>query len=294
MIGIYKITNKLNGKVYIGKSIDIETRWKQHIYNPQNSAIHLAICKYGKDNFNFEIIEQIPIEQLDSREKYWINYYNSISNGYNCTYGGEGVLKYNYNEIIELWEKGYSYKNIKDIINCSDSVIRKALRYNNINESQVKTRSNGVKSKSIVAIDIFSGKELKIFDSINSACLFLNKNLLCLGELYNALKNSRKHQAYGYYWEYLLDNNIPKKDLTDEEFLSYQILKPKRILKSHISSKRCDREELKNLIRNIPFTHIGKKFGVSDNTIRKWCDYYNLPHRVTDIKKYTNEEWSKI
>ena len=76
--------------------------------------------------------------------------------------------------------------------------------------------------------------------------------------------------------------------------MSYQILKPKRILKSHISSKRCDREELKNLIRNIPFTHIGKKFGVSDNTIRKWCDYYNLPHRVTDIKKYTNEEWSKI
>ena len=54
------------------------------------------------------------------------------------------------------------------------------------------------------------------------------------------------------------------------------------------------REELKNLIRTTPFVKIGEKFKVTDNTIRKWCDKLGLPRRVCDIKKYSDEEWSKI
>lgn len=54
------------------------------------------------------------------------------------------------------------------------------------------------------------------------------------------------------------------------------------------------REELKNLIRTVPFTEIGKKYLVSDNAVRKWCDKYNLPRKVSEIKKITDEEWEKI
>ena len=54
------------------------------------------------------------------------------------------------------------------------------------------------------------------------------------------------------------------------------------------------REELKTLIRTTPFTKIGEQFGVSDNAIRKWCDKFDLPRRVNDIKLYSDEEWSKI
>jgi hypothetical protein len=54
------------------------------------------------------------------------------------------------------------------------------------------------------------------------------------------------------------------------------------------------REELKKLIRTLPFTQIGKIYSVSDNAVRKWCDYYNLPRKVSDIKQYTDEEWDKI
>ena len=54
------------------------------------------------------------------------------------------------------------------------------------------------------------------------------------------------------------------------------------------------REELKNLIRTTPFTQIGKMFSVSDNTIRKWCDKYNLPRKASDIKKISDEEWKNI
>ena len=54
------------------------------------------------------------------------------------------------------------------------------------------------------------------------------------------------------------------------------------------------REELKELIRTTPFTKIGEMYQVSDNSIRKWCDKFNLPRKVSDIKKYTDEEWLNI
>lgn len=54
------------------------------------------------------------------------------------------------------------------------------------------------------------------------------------------------------------------------------------------------RDELKQLIRTMPFTKIGEKFGISDNGIRKWCDKYNLPRKSSEIKKISDEEWKKI
>lgn len=58
--------------------------------------------------------------------------------------------------------------------------------------------------------------------------------------------------------------------------------------------QQVSREELKSLIRIIPFTQIGTKFGVSDNAVRKWCDKYKLPRKVKEIKSYSDEEWLKI
>lgn len=58
--------------------------------------------------------------------------------------------------------------------------------------------------------------------------------------------------------------------------------------------KRPSREELKEMIRTMPFTTIGKNFNVTDNAIRKWCRAEDLPSRVGDIKKYTDEEWKKV
>lgn len=94
MIGIYKITNKLNGHSYIGQSTNIENRWKAH-KNPYNwereirKPLYLAFKKYGIENFSFEVIEQCDSDMLDSKEKFWIDYYNTYKNGYNQTSGGE-------------------------------------------------------------------------------------------------------------------------------------------------------------------------------------------------------------
>lgn len=54
------------------------------------------------------------------------------------------------------------------------------------------------------------------------------------------------------------------------------------------------RDNLKALIRSTPFIRIGDMYKVTDNTIRKWCDKYNLPRKVSEIQKYTDEEWINI
>ena len=58
--------------------------------------------------------------------------------------------------------------------------------------------------------------------------------------------------------------------------------------------KPITRDELKKMIRHISFTQIALKYGVTDNTIRKWCDSYNLPRKKTEINKYSDIEWEKI
>ena len=58
--------------------------------------------------------------------------------------------------------------------------------------------------------------------------------------------------------------------------------------------ERPSREDLKEMIRNIPFTKIAEQFNVSDNTVRKWCDNYNLPRKVSEIKNYNDEDWELI
>ena len=91
MIGIYKITNKQTGKSYIGQSNDINRRFKEHQTAGSKSRIpvDIAIQKYGKENFLYEIIEECNIEQLDQQEIYWIQYFDSFNNGYNCNTGGK-------------------------------------------------------------------------------------------------------------------------------------------------------------------------------------------------------------
>ena len=77
---IYKITNKVNGKIYIGKTIKtIEERFKRHIYDSRrnNSYFYNAIKKYGIENFIIEEIENVDNSKLNEREKYWISFYNS-------------------------------------------------------------------------------------------------------------------------------------------------------------------------------------------------------------------------
>ena len=111
-IGIYKITNTVNGKVYIGKSHNIEERFKQHIEGLNGKRNHnphfqSAWNKYGKSNFKFEIIHPLKKyveEEISDLEVYYISKYNSTdaNYGYNFQCGGQGgKLSERHKEIIK-------------------------------------------------------------------------------------------------------------------------------------------------------------------------------------------------
>lgn len=114
--GIYMIKNLINGRIYIGQSRHISERIKTHKKDLRNGYHHNehlqnAYNKYGLDNFSFELVESCSIEDLDERERFWIEYYGSFESGYNLTSGGESnkiiseeSRKKNSEAVKALWQ----------------------------------------------------------------------------------------------------------------------------------------------------------------------------------------------
>lgn len=103
MVGIYKITNIETGRIYIGQSVDVQKRLKQHGLKCLKWYIDRAINKYGRNAFTFQVIQQCAIEQLDDRQRYYISLYKSNERkyGYNQTSGGS-PKQYSSVKIIRL------------------------------------------------------------------------------------------------------------------------------------------------------------------------------------------------
>ena len=93
--GIYKITNKNNGLCYIGQSVDVADRWKQHIKcglgidTPTQNKLYKAMIKDGIVNFTFELLEQCDRQFLNEKERFYINLYQAYDFGYNSTTGNK-------------------------------------------------------------------------------------------------------------------------------------------------------------------------------------------------------------
>lgn len=90
--GIYKITDQITGQMYIGQSVDIRERWRQHIktaltYGKASNKLYQAMQKDGLYNFTFEILEEVPRSDLNDREAYWIGFYKTKEFGLNGTKG---------------------------------------------------------------------------------------------------------------------------------------------------------------------------------------------------------------
>lgn len=116
VIGIYKITNKLNNKCYIGQSVDIKRRLNEHKKHKDNSLIDNEISKMGVENFIFEILETCDIIELNRRESYYIKKYNSIENGYNISHGSTKDRIINYIKVINISEKIDSKDDLFNIL----------------------------------------------------------------------------------------------------------------------------------------------------------------------------------
>lgn len=129
--GIYSIKNKINGKVYIGKSINIYNRWKQHKSQLQKNKHHSKSLqsdwnKYGEDAFEFSIIEECETEQLNKKEYDHIVRYDSFRNGYNEVEGSSGNrAKLSSLSVGDV----FTYKELCDYVGEKPQKSEKYLRY---------------------------------------------------------------------------------------------------------------------------------------------------------------------
>lgn len=168
---IYKITNIINNKSYIGQTIqNVKERFYQHCATKcskevLNMAIHKAIMKYGKDNFIIEVIEETDKENLNDREIYWIKYFNTYYNGYNSTKGGQLGNKYykdlDIKSIIELYTKGKSLRFIGNKFSVDKQTIKDLLLRNNIKLRTTRTYKLSQTDRELIIKDYISGLDRK-------------------------------------------------------------------------------------------------------------------------------------
>jgi len=206
---IYKIYNDINDKLYIGKTLTtIEERFKQHCHDRgrrqyEKRPLYNAMNKYGVENFHIELIEECEIELLSQRECYWIEYYNTYYNGYNATKGGDGRQLYDYNLIVELYNKGLLIKEIADKLGCDVHVVRNALKIADIDSTTNKVAKS---SKSIAAYTL-DGILIQQFASQSDAARWLieegiakTDSIKNVGNAIGRVANGERKTAYKMLW----------------------------------------------------------------------------------------------
>ena len=250
MTGIYVITNKLNGKKYVGQSINISQRWRAHRtrYQTGDGYLYKAMRKYGLDAFTFEILTECDKTDLNALEQHWIEFYqsNNPNFGYNLTAGGDAPAEVNFKisdeevlQIYDLLKEGVMQKEIAERFNISQSEVSR------LNTGETRAQ---------------------------------------LGFIYPIVPVTKKET-------YCRDCGKPIS------IGAIRCIQCEASLRASIAiegENRPTRSELKEMLRTQTFVSIGKMYGVSDNAVRKWCDYHNLPRRSADIKKMSDLEWSQI
>ena len=207
MVGIYKFTNKINGKSYIGQSRNIDYRKKSHLanYNNPNSTdynglFHRAIRKYGKNNFVFEILEECDCNDLNEREKFYIQYYNTLTpNGYNMVPGGFCAIgtKLSLNDV----------EDITDMLRNTNISNKEIAKMYGVIESMIGGINTGAHWKRDIAYPIrktsYKKKTLNISDvrKIIKLIETTNMTLKCIGQMFEVGEHAVSAINRGNAWK---------------------------------------------------------------------------------------------
>lgn len=182
MYYIYKITNIVNNKVYIGKTgKTVESRFNEHVAcsrresRKQKFPLYRAINKYGIENFIVEQIEEVSTNsEANIREQFYIQQYKSSiyfedCNGYNITLGGDGGHCANYEKIVQVYlETDKNESETSKILGCTRRTVRKACQ-----ELGIKIKPN---SKVVKMYDLAEKELLKEFSCIREAIKYFKDN----------------------------------------------------------------------------------------------------------------------
>lgn len=276
MIGIYKITNKVNGKVYIGQSISIEHRWVAHkstafrkTSKEYDKPLYASIRKYGLDNFDFSVIEECQPAELNEKEIYWIKYYqsNDLSKGYNLTPGGNQAVTLIPEELYKKWEEGSTVGELVELFKVNKSTISKWLSnldsYNNIEShrrSTLRQLNNSDGLQPIYQYDLEGNfiKEWLSYHQIERELGF-DRNCIshcCRGEYFS---------SNGYRWAY---KNKPL--ISKEEFYKCSLQKGQKKGNSTITVSSEDIEYIKfQLAKGVTQQKIADELGIDRHVVTK-------------------------
>lgn len=219
---IYKVTNKLNGKCYVGQTVKTaDTRWKEHKAAAKRGEGYLigrALRKYPDEVFVWEIIvKDVPILFLDSFEKYWINHHNAFKIGYNCDAGGKGRSGFSPSEATkalwskqrkgkEPWNKG---KTTPDFVKKkqSEAAANRKSKVQNLDQLKelAKTRT-GLKHQNAKPANIYNYETNELIAENVSISRWCKENKFSQGTMSNTARGLIK-QYRGMYAKYIKDIN---------------------------------------------------------------------------------------
>ena len=228
---IYKITNTINGKVYIGQTRrTLAVRWNQHktCSRTYGFPLYAAMRKYGVENFICECLQECTAEELDALEIYWMNHFNAYEKGYNAKAGGSGNydgIKINGNQLRKKKVKQYTLdgKFIKEYDGLNEAARKTDININRIvacckhrqhqaygfqwcyvgdekfvvNNLRLRTEFEAQK------VICFDGVKKVVFESAKSAARFVKGGK---HPILDRCKGIIGHKLYkGYYWCYEKD-----------------------------------------------------------------------------------------
>lgn len=204
---IYKITNTLNGKSYIGKTErDIYLRFSEHKAEAKanraiNRPLYRAINKYGIDSFTIELLEET--NDAEEREIYWIEFFGTYSkNGYNATLGGEGTAKLNYPEMLEYYLQNYENISIREMANNLKVDYWSYLDF-------VKSKKLGIKRTNFNKKSVQLLEDNQIFKSLSDAARYVislgisNSRVDAVAHKISLNCRQQRKSAFGFTWQFI-------------------------------------------------------------------------------------------
>ena len=209
---IYKITNPENQKCYIGKTTrDYKERWAEHKRDRLKQPyctwhFYRMLNKVGPENVLWEVIEKnVPNELIDSREQYWIEYYDSFKNGYNETTGGSKGTKYNYQDILQYWltEGDRNFVKTAKQFGANESTINyiiKSAGYEARTPKEIAIANAAGRNRPVAQIDINTGEVINIYYSCETAAEAMG-DITMARSIWGVL-NGHRPTYQGYAWQY--------------------------------------------------------------------------------------------
>lgn len=308
---IYKITNKVNNKVYIGQTrYTVESRWRQHLknYNVEHrkQPLYMAFEKYGVENFEVELIEEVNVDKLDEREIFWIAKYDSFKNGYNATIGGQGGKIYywtdsNYEEIRTMYLSGFTSANIAKHYNVSAWTIIQILKSLN-----VKIKGNPLAMNAVEAAEFIkryeNGTSLKELASEyntdkETVKRFLKKKGVNL-RVHSVLINDEALQKalINDYVEGMRYKDLETKYSADTRTIKKILVKHGINLDIYRGLKRTTKgafcltdeqclEAIKLYNSNMTVKEIAKKYNINISTVYSMLARYGVTYRRYNLSK---------